>query len=344
MTLSEFIDEWNAPTDHLIVRTSGSTGTPKEIAILKKQMRRSAETTCRFLHLQPSDTALLCLPLDYIAGKMMVVRALTCGLSLISVPPSRNPLATLEEPPTFAAMVPSQVYAILTEGGMQAHKLRRIRQLIIGGGSISVELRKMLQLWPDESHVWSTYGMTETLSHIALQPLTGQTQCDWYTPFPDVAVSLNAKGCLVINCPWAIKQPLVTNDLAEMNRQGQFRIIGRADNVICSGGIKIQIEPLECRLKPLLQILGIMDFAVTWVKDARYGQALTLLYQGSRNALASNPAAQQQLHDALPPHHAPIHYIAIEQPLPTTETGKPARATIQKMAATQISQSGSNQW
>lgn len=332
MTLSEFMNEWERPTDYISVKTSGSTGTPKEINISKANMRRSAEITCRFLGLHPGDTALLCMPLDYIAGKMVVVRSIVCQLQLISVPPSNRPLETLTEAPTFAAMVPSQVYAILTENGRQAHLLRQIKHLIIGGGAIQPELHKLLQSWPATSHVWSTYGMTETLSHIALRQLNGPNQSEWYTPFPSVRVASNAQNCLVISCPWAINPLLVTNDIAEVNAEGKFRILGRFDNIICTGGIKIQIEKVEQLLISYMDKLGIHDFAITSIDDKQYGQAIVLIYCGPREILVTNPHAREQIHDLLPQYHSPRYFVATKEPHPTTGTGKPARAAIKELA------------
>lgn len=332
MTLSEFLDDWDRPVDYITVKTSGSTGTPKVLNVLKANMRRSAEITCRFLGLCPGDTALLCMPLDYIAGKMVVVRSLVCHLQLVCVPPSSHPLATLTEAPTFAAMVPSQVYAILKENGRQAQLLRQIKHLIIGGGAISAELHQLLQDWPVENHVWSTYGMTETLSHIALRQLNGPEQSEWYTPFPSVRVTCNAQNCLVVSCPWAVNPLLVTHDIAEMNDEGKFRIMGRIDNIICTGGIKIQIEKLEQQLSPILETLGIKDFAITSVDDERYGQAVVLVYCGKRETLASNPHSRQLVHDAVPQYHSPRYFVATTEPLPLTGTGKPARASIKSLA------------
>ena len=166
MSVEEFLEEWNNPSPTLLVHTSGSTGKPKPILIEKRRMAASARITCSFLGLHEGDTALLCMPLDYIAGKMMVVRAVTCGLRLVAVKPSGLPV--WKEPIDFAAMVPLQVYNLLqTPDGSE--RLRSIRNLIIGGGSIDAALATTLATFPHP--VWSTYGMTETLSHIALAHL-----------------------------------------------------------------------------------------------------------------------------------------------------------------------------
>ena len=228
MDLKEFLTEWHDPSARLLVHTSGSTGQPKPLWVEKRRMEASARITCQFLGLKAGDTALLCLPLDYIAGKMMVVRALTCGLRLVSVEPSGHPLAGVTEPVSFAAMIPLQVYNTLRVEA-ERRRLMQIGHLIIGGGAVDDDLARELKDFPNA--VWSTYGMTETLSHIALRRLSGPEASQWYTPFPSVSVSLNADSSLVIDAPQVCQETLTTNDIAEM-ADGRFRIIGRRDNVV----------------------------------------------------------------------------------------------------------------
>lgn len=175
MTFDQFISDWQSPSPTLLVHTSGSTGKPKPMLVEKSRMEASARITCRFLGLQPGDTALLCMPLDYIAGKMVCVRSLVWNLRLIRVEPCGHPLQHLDEVPTFAAMVPMQVYNSL-QADNELRMLKQIKHLIIGGGAISHELEATLRTFPNA--VWSTYGMTETLSHIALRRLSGANASD----------------------------------------------------------------------------------------------------------------------------------------------------------------------
>ena len=244
MDVEAFLAEWHNDSPTVLVHTSGSTGQPKPMLVEKRRMEASARITCDFLGLHEGDTALLCMSLDYIAGKMMVVRALTCGLKLITVPPSGLPC--WEGTVDFAAMVPLQVWNLLHDTAGR-ERLRAVRHLIIGGGAIDEALERELQDFPHA--VWSTYGMTETLSHIALRRLNGPERSAGYVPLPGVQVSLNEESCLVINAPAVHDGPLVTNDRGSLTpnpspkeRGVMFRILGRKDNVICSGGIKIQIE------------------------------------------------------------------------------------------------------
>ena len=276
MTLEEFLDEWNNDSERVLVHTSGSTGAPKPLWVEKRRMEASARITCDFLGLKEGDTSLLCMPLDYIAGKMMVVRSLVRKLKLMVVEPTGHPLSNttphqLPRELTFAAMVPMQVYNSL-QVPEERVRLRQIRHLIIGGGAIDDALARELEDFPN--YVWSTYGMTETLSHIALRRLNGAEASEWYTPFDNVRISQSEDGCLVIDAPEVCAERLVTNDIVEIC-QGRFRVVGRKDNVICSGGIKIQAEEVERALKPHLHV----PFMITKRKDEKFGEIVVLMVE-----------------------------------------------------------------
>lgn len=320
MNAEEFIREWNDGSERLLVHTSGSTGAPKPMWVEKSRMKASALTTCRFLGLNAGDTALLCMPLDYIAGKMMVVRAIVCGLRLIEVPPSGHPLSGLKSAPTFAAMVPMQVYNSLRVA-VERRLLGSISHLIIGGGAIDNDMAAELAGFGNA--VWSTYGMTETLSHIALRRLSGPEASEWYTPFDGVSVSLTPDGCLAIDAPDVCATTITTNDIARLASDGRrFRIIGRKDNVICSGGIKIQAEEVERMLAPHIG----SPFIVTKRKDPKYGEAVVLLMQSADTA-----GAEAACRSALPKYWQPHHIISVCR-IPTTATGKPARKEAERLA------------
>ena len=315
MDLEEFLSEWHNDSPTVLVHTSGSTGKPKQMWVEKRRMEASARITCEFLGLKAGDTALLCMSLDYIAGKMMVVRAETCGLRLISVEPCGKPY--WEDPVDFAAMVPLQVWNLLhDEAGRR--RLMAVKHFIIGGGAIDDALAQELRSFPNA--VWSTYGMTETLSHIALRRLNGPEASDWYTPFEGVRVSLNDDNCLVIDAPAVHDGPLITNDIAELTTPSRFRILGRKDNVICSGGIKIQIEEVERLLRPHLAC----PYMVTYAPDQRLGQQVVLLLErGDASEAATICRA------VLPKYWQPRRIMVVSR-LPYTATGKPARAEAAK--------------
>lgn len=324
MTLKEFLREWNDDADKILVHTSGSTGRPKPLWVEKQRMLNSARITCDFLGLKPGDTALLCMSLDYIGGKMMAVRSMERKLRLISVPPSGHPLRHLPcaEPITFAAMVPMQVYDTL-QVVEERERLRQIKHLIIGGGAIDDKLARALRNFPHA--VWSTYGMTETLSHIALRRLNGTEATQWYTPFESVKVSLNEEECLVVDAPLVHEGRLVTSDRAELSSTGgqaRFRILGRKDNVINSGGVKIQIEEVEEALRPFLRT----PFLITKQPDEKFGETVVILTEATDLAEVSEVCAR-----ALPKYWCPRKYVHVDR-IPLTAAGKPARAEALSLA------------
>ena len=320
MTLEEFLAEWHNDSPFVRVKTSGSTGAPKPMMVEKRRMLNSARITCDFLGLREGDTALLCMSLDYIAGKMMVVRSIERNLKLLSVPPSGHPLATVNAPSPldFAAMVPMQVYNTLQIPEERA-RLMQVRHLIIGGGAIDEAMEAELRTFPHA--VWSTYGMTETLSHIALRRLNGPAASEWYMPFPSVSISQTPDGCLVIDAPEVCPEPLVTNDIVEIT-SSRFRILGRKDNVICSGGIKIQIEEVERQLRPHLHA----PYLLSKRQDGKFGEIAVLLTEGSVEE------ARLICERVLPKYHQPKAYLHVAR-IPLTETGKPARHQAEKLIA-----------
>ena len=322
MTLEEFINQWQSPSPTLLVHTSGSTGKPKPMLVEKRRMEASARITCQFLGLKRGDTALLCMPLDYIAGKMVVVRAIVWGLQLIDIPPCGHPLKQIDTAPVFAAMVPMQVFNSMQDAN-ERQKLWQIKHLIIGGGAINDDMAAELRQHPNA--VWSTYGMTETLSHIALRRLSGPQASEWYEPFDGVNVSTNADGCLVIDAPTVCAQPLTTNDIAEIATDGRrFRIRGRKDNVICSGGIKLQIEEMEAKLRPYINV----PFLISKRSDPKFGETVVMIAE-TNDIESLKTICKKRLNKYEQPHK----YIAVDS-IPTTETGKPARAKAMEIAQT----------
>ena len=349
MTLEDFLSEWNNDSDRVLVHTSGSTGKPKPMMVEKKRMLNSARITCDFLGLKPGDSALLCMSLDYIAGKMVVVRSIERHLHLISVSPSGHPLKDINLKDangkdvngeiTFAAMVPMQVYNTL-QVPEERERLTHVRHLIIGGGAIDTSLEKELRSLPGNIAIWSTYGMTETLSHIALRRINGAEASEWYQPFDSVKISQTDEGCLVIDAPLVCAETLVTNDIVEIEpyiynkvEKLRFRIKGRKDNVICSGGIKIQIEEVEALLKPHLE----KPFMIAKKKDEKFGEIAVLLTEDEdlkkveatiRRLLSgksddSNKSSESKSHK----YWIPREFRYVEH-LPLTETGKPKRSIL----------------
>lgn len=315
-----FLEKWFDASPVITVHTSGSTGTPKELVVRKDRMMQSARLTCEFLNLQAGDTALLCMNLRYIGAMMVVVRSLVAGLNLIVRPASGHPLSDIEEPLRFAAMVPLQVYNTLRVPE-EKERLEQTDILIIGGGAVDDTLEAEISALP--TAVYSTYGMTETLSHIALRRLNGETASKHYYPFPSVELSLSAESTLVIKAPLICGEVLQTNDIACLYPDGSFTIAGRKDNVINSGGIKIQAEEMEKRLRPFIPV----PFVVTSVPDPRLGQALTLLIAGQVDVRE----LESKLQMVLDAYHRPRHIFMTES-IPQTENGKTDRAGCRILA------------
>jgi len=318
--LNLFLKEWFSPSPTIRLHTSGSTGVPKEITVRKEQMLQSARMTCDFFQLKKGDRALLCLPLDYIAGKMMVVRAICAGLDLYPVVPSGHPLTGVAEQYDFAAMVPLQVYNSL-QSEEEKQRLSQIRQLIIGGGAMDAQLEESLRELPNA--IYATYGMTETVSHIALRNISGSGADRYYTPLPGVVLSLSDEQTLIIDAPRVADAPVVTNDMAEVRADGTFRILGRKDNVINTGGIKVQTEEVEQILRP--HMTG--NFAITSLPHPKLGEAIVLLIE----PVADPGAVRETVRKLLPRYQQPLHILTVKA-VPQTGSGKTDRAATRKLA------------
>ena len=319
--LYNFLADWFNESPYITVHTSGSTGTPKEFTVRKEQMMQSAILTCSFLHLYKGDNALLCMPLQYIAGKMVVVRALVAGLTLILRTPSGHPLADVDIPLRFAAMIPLQVYNTL-QVKEEKERLCQTEILIIGGGAINKELEEEIRQLPNV--VYSTYGMTETLSHIALRRLNGAEASQVYTPFSSVKLSLSPEGTLIINAPLVCDETLVTNDIAQIHPDGTFTILGRKDNIVNTGGIKVQIECVEETLRSIIST----TFAITAVPHPGLGEAIVLLVEKTTDT----ESLPDQIASLLPKYQQP-KYIRKVDAIPLTGSGKTDRKACRQLAA-----------
>lgn len=304
--LALFLKDWFSDSSTLPVQTSGSTGKPKKMLVSKEKMLHSAQMTCSFLKLKENDKALLCLPLDYIAGKMMVIRSIFSGLDLYLAIPDGHPLAHNDTEFDFAAMIPLQVSNSL-KMDKEKKRLQAVKSLIIGGGTIDEQLVSQLSGMPNA--VYSTYGMTETLSHIALRRLSGKNKSSGYTLFPSISISLDNDNALIIDAPLIAEEKLYTNDIVQINEDGSFNIIGRKDNIINSGGIKIQAETVESELRPFLKNIV---FAISALPDKDLGEIIVLIVEKT---------IDESIFQYLPKYHRPRKTIVISK-IPLTETGK----------------------
>ncbi len=259
--IGKFLLEWLNNESFVFVQTSGSTGKPKQIVLDKNAMIASAKATGTFFNLESSTTALLCLSADYIAGKMMLVRALTLGLHLDAIEPNGNPLAYKKY--DFVAMVPMQVANSLEQ-------LHLVKTLLIGGAKVSYQLAE--SILKTNCQAFESYGMTETISHIAIKPIGAKE----FTVLPNVTISLDDRNCLVIEALALSQDKIITNDIVEILNPTQFILKGRIDNVINSGGVKIFPEEIEEKLAKYIST----RFFIASELDEKFGEKVILVVEG----------------------------------------------------------------
>jgi len=273
----QFIHQWISDQDYISVRTSGSTGASKLIELSRGQMVASAKLTQDTFKLKSNDKALLCLSADHIAGKMMIVRAFVIGLNLILREPSSDPLSKISEQIDFAAMVPLQVNTSLK---CNRKKLENIRKLIIGGGMIRQELITEINSFPNE--VYGTYGMTETLTHIAISNLNKSRSRQQYEALKGISFALDKRNCLMINAKH-LGLNIITNDLVNLSDTTHFEILGRYDNIINSAGLKFNPEVIERKLENIID----SNYMISSLSDENLGERIILIIESNNYALSS---------------------------------------------------------
>ncbi len=305
-----FVLEWLNGDSFVWVKTSGSTGKPKTIQIEKDKMVASALATNSFFNLYEQKTALLCLSAEFIAGKMMLVRAFVGGFDLHYRAPQSDALLLNTKTYTFAAIVPLQLEAALKT---KAKVLNLISKIIIGGAAIRQDSIEKLQ--DLESEFWSTYGMTETITHIALQALNGKQKTNYFQALDGVQFSVNDKACLCISAPYIQKEKIQTNDSVELLSSTQFRFLGRADFVINSGGIKLSPEVLEQKIAKYID----SDFAFSSKLDQKLGEKLVLVIEGEKDSRLSQ--INKALDTVLGRFERPKEILFIPK-FPKTKSGK----------------------
>lgn len=268
-----FLLDWFSDEKTITVQTSGSTGIPKSIQLKKELMINSAEATGVCFGLQENITALSCLPTEYIAGKMMLIRALTLGWNLDIIEPNSNPLEKVNKQYDFSAMVPLQLENSLSNIGL-------IKKVIVGGGAVSSSLQEKLQ--NISTQIFATYGMTETITHIAIKKLNHiKIYPNFYQTLPNVTIYKDERNCLVIDAPKVADQIIFTNDVVRLISDTQFEWLGRFDNVINSGGIKLHPEKIEEKLSKIIS----NRFFVTGIKDEKLGEKLILIVEGKQQEM-----------------------------------------------------------
>lgn len=303
-SVGDFILDWFDAKSYIEMNTSGTTGTPKLIRVDKQAMVNSAIATGDFFDLKPGDKALHCLPTKYIAGKMMFVRSFILGLDVDFVAPSSHPMLQNNSKYDFVAMVPLQAQNSLSE-------LRNVKKLIVGGAKMSSAVEKELSKL--KTKVYETYGMTETITHIAAKKIGEEA----FSILPNIKISQDDRNCLVIDALKISNESIVTNDLVELIGENKFVFLGRIDNVINSGGIKLIPEKIENKLSDKIN----SRFFVTGKQDPNLGEKLVLVIEGEQQAL------DETIFDGLDKYEKPKEVLYVSKFI-ETESGKVKRKEI----------------
>ena len=324
----EFCRDWLNNKSEFILHTSGSTGTPKEIVITREQMKLSAWMSIRAFNLSAGDKSLVAINTEYIGGKMMLVRSLEANMFMEVVEPSSNPLEnfSINSHFDFTALVPLQLENILLRNREKKLILDRMKTVIIGGAAVIEQLESLVQ--DIQSPVYSTYAMTETVSHIALRRLNGKERSLYYIALPDVKLGLSEKGTLTISSPVTNNKLIVTNDVVELINETTFQWLGRADNVINSGGIKIFPEVLEVQILEILNQLNIHNrFFCFGSNHLQLGQAVSLVFEGEPFTEEIEKLIRESFISTLPKYSIPKQFFYCKSFIETA-TGKVNRAAI----------------
>ena len=319
-----FCHEWLNGKETFILQTSGSTGIPKSIKLSRKQMEASALGTASFLGLKSEDTALVCLNTRYIAGIMMLVRGMVVDMDLIIVPPGSSPLQKIPETSKidFVALVPLQLQSILEDHNQkELNILNTMKAILVGGAPVTSTLEAKIQ--QISSPTYSTYGMTETVSHVALRRLNGKEKQDYFHTLPDVLLDTDARGCLSIKAAMTNQEWLQTNDVVELFDEHKFRWLGRADTIINTGGVKVQPEKIEIALEQILSKNNIQHYFVAGLPHPVLGEAVTLFIEKTEESDLSI----EMLRSCLDKFEAPKAIIHVSS-FPRSVTGKIERKKI----------------
>jgi O-succinylbenzoic acid--CoA ligase len=315
--ITDFINEWWDDKDFIVAETSGSTGIPKKVELDKVRVINSALATGDFFDFKEGENALLCLSPKFIAGKLMIVRAIVWKLNLICVEPNSTPLDSFSGDVSidFAAMVPLQLQNSISELSS-----KRVKKLIVGGGAVDISL--MQQLANSDTEIYSSYGMTETITHIALKRLNGLNSDNKFRALDDVYFEVDDRNCLVIHAAKISRDKVVTNDIVELKNDKEFNWIGRYDNVINSGGVKIFPEKIEEILSKEIS----STFFIGSVKDEKLGERVVLVIDGN-----SEKVDLESIKSLLPKYHSPKEVFYLDKFI-RTDSGKINRKkTLEKL-------------
>ena len=264
-----FLHEWYNDTNYITVNTSGSTGSPTSIHLKKTVVLHSALKTCEIFKLSQDSTAVLALPVNYVAGKLMLIRAIACGLNLLLIEPDSNPILHINGKIDFIALTPMQL-----KNGLPLHeKINLCHTILLGGSPIDSSIMEQLNTY--DSNIYQSYGMTETATHVALRPINHAETIQPYTAIPGVFFETDNRNCLLIYAKHVSKKAIVTNDIVELIDNTQFYWKGRFDFVINTGGIKVFPEEIEKRISKVINF----PFYITGKSDEKLGEKVVIIIQ-----------------------------------------------------------------
>lgn len=324
----KFCKSWLEGKALFTIKTSGSTGKPKTITLTRRQMILSAHRTAKALDLHKGDRSLVCISTLYIGGMMMLVRGFELGLRMFIVDPSTKPLSMISctSKFDFAAFVPLQIQHIMEDLiPTEIKMLDRMKAIIIGGAPISDTLKKKIELI--KCPVYHTYGMTETVSHIALRRMNGHAKSSFFRILEGVTIAIDERSCLIIQDDLTNQKLIKTNDIVQLKDDRHFSWIGRADYIINSGGIKLQPEKIEQLIEGVLQKLNInAAFFIGGWPDEKFGERI-VLFLNQKLTSKEKKVLQYHINACLPKYeqvkeiHEGIRFIF-------TSTGKINRAAV----------------
>jgi o-succinylbenzoate---CoA ligase len=322
----DFCQRWLSGQQEFILKTSGSTGEPKPIHLTRFQMESSAKLTGKTFHLEKGNKALVCLNVEYIAGIMMLVRGMVLGLDLTIIEPNSNPLENVQNQTfDFAAFVPLQLQNIIKNKN-QVEILNKMKAIIVGGAAVNEVLEEEIQKL--QVPVYSTYGMTETVSHIAIRKLNGSGKSENFHVLEGVKIGIDDRNCLNIVADASNNQLVQTNDIVEIINQSKFKLLGRYDNIINSGGVKIQLEKVE---KTIEKFIPNKRFFAYGLPDLSLGQKLILVIELQIFDEDLKNKLIESLKNELSKYEIPKQIFTIN-PFSETPTGKiDKKATIKRL-------------
>ncbi len=326
----DFSRRWLSGANTFKMHTSGSTASPKSIVLTRESMKASAAKTARYLGISRGDTALVCLPTSFIGGKMMLVRGFELGLNMTAVEPVSNPVHNMPSNFHFdlISLVPLQLGEILAADDGKLEILNRMKCILVGGAALDPKLEALAQ--QVQAPLYATFGMTETASHIALRRINGKHRSKFFQALPGVEISQDHRGCIRIEAPELLDSPIVANDLIELSGQNQFRWLGRIDNVINSGGLKINPESVEEKIFRILKPETFdRRFFIAGVADPRLGQRLVMIIEGPEPTDSDESQTLDKLRKGLGSTHSPRSLFYVSRFIEATNGKVRRRETLE---------------